>query len=240
MPHPNGRLTAEEIEPDADDVALAARLIEEGWRQTSARHRMLARTPPGISAVEALAEHSGDPKWARLLGEASAADYFRRCCADRNPELSRTLTVRQFVAFKRILGDRAKDAYAFDKGAVAALGRLPRGLTASAAVEQGKGSYKVEARALTYHEAQALVAALDRLRAGDDPISSLFRVRYAEHEHSTTFKSLAEAESNLALNRSHPLSARFYIEHWADGKWEMRVRRGKGPEPADVEETTAA
>lgn len=51
MPHANGQLTAEEIEPSAEDLAEGRRLVAEGWRSVSNKFRILRRFKPGVPSA---------------------------------------------------------------------------------------------------------------------------------------------------------------------------------------------
>ena len=123
MPHPNGQLTAEEIEPTDEDVLFARKLVCEGWHSTSGKFRRIARFKlPAelIGKVDLLDD--GLPRGKHMLhpdlaGTALGA-YFIRLWNDRRHTLElrgnesdlvekMELTVRQWVAFKRNGGPTA-------------------------------------------------------------------------------------------------------------------------------------
>lgn len=87
---------------------LGKKLAQEGWKQISRKHRMIARVPPGMTGMEALAMI--DPEAVaqlRRLMEAEAADMVRRR-ADKNPLLRHChleLDINTFAAFRRHGGD---------------------------------------------------------------------------------------------------------------------------------------
>lgn len=78
-------------------------LFAAGYRQTSAKMRMVARVPPGMTPLEALKECA--PKLAahfKRVGMSTerVADYYRRTHAQGEDQL--TLTMPQFRAFKEV------------------------------------------------------------------------------------------------------------------------------------------
>lgn len=82
----------------------AKEAIRLGYYQVSRKHRMVARLPDGKTGVQALAEASGRPDWARMLGETNAGDQFLRCYTDRGG-LCVTLDRETFEEFRRLGGD---------------------------------------------------------------------------------------------------------------------------------------
>lgn len=102
----------------------AQTLIDDGWFQTSRRHRMVARLPKGETGKAALfdAEMKGyrglegtydehwwagqTREWVRHMDEASCAGHFMRCHA--SGDLAQTLDKRTFDAFRRLGGRTAR------------------------------------------------------------------------------------------------------------------------------------
>jgi hypothetical protein len=97
----------------------AQELFDEGWRVTSRQHRLVARLPPGMTAVEALiqvVENQGGSaayietrrKWAKILDkDGSAGSHYRRCYAP--PELKMTVTraiIEQLVKLAHAAGEK--------------------------------------------------------------------------------------------------------------------------------------
>ena len=96
-------LTAEELAPGPDDVALAAELVAGGWVQVSAKHRILHRwktPPPAITDLIAPAfrgtyfEQRASRMSNMLVGEGAMS------IAPRELVEERVLSPREFKAFK--------------------------------------------------------------------------------------------------------------------------------------------
>ena len=105
--HPTG---APLIEVTAEHIENARKLIEEGWCQTSRKHRMLARLPDGKTGVEALADaerrygHQPDPvKWATGLGNGGAGSFYLSRYAHHDLN-NCTVDLPTFSAFKKLGG----------------------------------------------------------------------------------------------------------------------------------------
>lgn len=84
---------------DAEDEAVARRLVAEGYHQVSRAYREVARLPEGKTGKEALLEVG----WTDTDGmlEWHAADQFRRVYA-QSRGLVRQLTRSEFEWFKRL------------------------------------------------------------------------------------------------------------------------------------------
>lgn len=87
---------------------LGRRLAQEGWKQISRKHRMIARVPPGMTGMEALAMIDPEAvEQLKRLMESEAADMVRRR-ADKNPLLRHChleLDINSFASFRRHGGD---------------------------------------------------------------------------------------------------------------------------------------
>lgn len=103
MPHDNGQLTAEELEPTPEQREEGRRLVEEGWASVSNKYRTIRRwvTPPR-RLLELLRPEVLDTPEGRFL-----QDNLRFC----EPSLrgaerfgfeveERVLTVREYRAFR--------------------------------------------------------------------------------------------------------------------------------------------
>lgn len=115
MPHPNGQLTAEEIEPTEEDTKLAKELIDQGFKQVSSKYRMLRRfketpaQPPPACFLLDLAQIPKEMRGDLIVrtDETLKSLYFKSLrCAKQSDVLEVTLTVKQFRAFK-LLGGQA-------------------------------------------------------------------------------------------------------------------------------------
>lgn len=101
-----GKLDDDELEPTDEDLKYAKELIDQGWQSTSNRYRNVARFIEPIPDIrdmvsaEVLATYHG-----RRL-----ADAWKRAWHSSDLRLGgegveqRTLTVKQFRAFKRLGG----------------------------------------------------------------------------------------------------------------------------------------
>lgn len=83
------------------------RLIADGYRQTSAKYRTLARLPPGMSAVDAMV--MSDPRSAddwRKRGEESCGRQWRCVYASswKLHDLEVVLPPADFKAYKKLGG----------------------------------------------------------------------------------------------------------------------------------------
>lgn len=99
-------LTDAELTPSEQDLLLAEQLAQEGWVQTSARYRHVARwkTPPPTIEEILRPEHL-NTRWGKKLAEKLAYETgesgIRSAASfDRDLVEQRELTVRQFIAFK--------------------------------------------------------------------------------------------------------------------------------------------
>jgi hypothetical protein len=119
VPHPSGRLTTEELTPQPEDHEFAKKLVAEGWKQTSRRHRHVSRLPPGMTGVEALrwarreySKQFDEPYGSseRKQSESEAAITFMRVYSSYKFAAGlchKVLTVRQFQAFLKVGGQSA-------------------------------------------------------------------------------------------------------------------------------------
>lgn len=96
----------------------AVALIDAGWFQVSRHHRMLARLPEGKTGTEALIEArlkaiggfrpgywpAEVRRWAEGMGEARAAEHFRRVYAWYTDGLTCKVNHETFEAFRRLGG----------------------------------------------------------------------------------------------------------------------------------------
>ncbi len=90
---------------EAEDIAFVEKIIREGYYQVSGKYRTVCKLPEGKTGIEALAEASGKPEWAALLGETGAGDQYLRCYAlNRKPEDRLELSIGQWAAFKKLGG----------------------------------------------------------------------------------------------------------------------------------------
>jgi hypothetical protein len=87
-------------EEDRDTAEIAAEWVSQGYRQISRSHRLIARLPENVTALEAIARL--DPEMHRRmleLVEQRAADYYRRMYAKQEGnELA--LMADEFDAFR--------------------------------------------------------------------------------------------------------------------------------------------
>ena len=93
-------LTNAELAPSEDDLALARRLLAEGWIQSSANHRTLALPPPNCRARDLIRPEVLDTPIGELLKRFihnSELDWARR-------HKMMKLTVRQWRAWKQVTG----------------------------------------------------------------------------------------------------------------------------------------
>lgn len=115
-------LTPEELEPGPEDLELAKQLIAEDWRQISSKHRMVAKLtiPAPIKGWRDLAPIKEwrdlvRPELHELIEEATFPgvsytgddifEAFRRGAWHNEKWVERkTLTVKQFQAFKKLNG----------------------------------------------------------------------------------------------------------------------------------------
>lgn len=88
----------------ADIPDLMTHLVRDGYMQTSARFRCVARLPEGKTGLEALRDVAPND-YARIMGQAerNAADEFRRIYAERCG-LQIQLGPEEFAAFKKAGG----------------------------------------------------------------------------------------------------------------------------------------
>lgn len=109
MPHENGRLTAEELQPTDDDLAEAKRLVEEGWKSTSNKYRMVRRWHPNILDLEDLIHpemvETAEAQWWLKYAHGPS---LRMADVQGLPIEEKTLTVRVFNAFKKLGGEMAR------------------------------------------------------------------------------------------------------------------------------------
>lgn len=101
------------IEVTQEHIDAAKTLIEEGWYQTSRRHRMLSRLPyktTGVFAlIQACLRYGGIPrqdveKWATGMGETHAGDHYLRVYAGYDGN-DKTVDIPTFAAYRKLGGD---------------------------------------------------------------------------------------------------------------------------------------
>ncbi|MGN6103989.1 MAG: hypothetical protein ACTHU0_02695 [Kofleriaceae bacterium] len=98
-------LTPEELEPSADDTALGEQLVAEGWISTSTKYRHLIRwrlLPPKFEDL--IRPEQMGSYFIEQVREAYNARIGREWALRMAPDAlveRRTLTLRQFRAFKR-------------------------------------------------------------------------------------------------------------------------------------------
>ncbi len=99
-------LTPAELEPSPEDIALAQQLLDEGWLQTSAKYRTVARLPADFpKAINVIR-----PEWIGTEHGVKFTHWWNshRRMAHRSQEaITRELTVKQFRAFKKLGGQPA-------------------------------------------------------------------------------------------------------------------------------------
>lgn len=88
--------------PAEAGTARAKEIIAAGYLQTSAKYRMVARVPPGKTAMQALCE--ADPKWIEQF-ERIARNQYLRVYGQSQDRLE--LTREEFAEFKRLGGSMA-------------------------------------------------------------------------------------------------------------------------------------
>jgi len=90
---------------DNDDAEIAAKLVRDGWKSTSNKHRVIARLPEGKTGLEALREVAPDDH-KRIMenAERQAADTYRRLYANWGAGTSQILDSGTWSAFKRAGG----------------------------------------------------------------------------------------------------------------------------------------
>lgn len=98
--------TGTRVEVTADHIRFARQLVEDGWYQTSRRHRHVARLPDGMTGVEALARAE---RFSNLPFRCTDEDIAGEAYLSRHAahELNRCeLDIPTFAAFKKVGGDR--------------------------------------------------------------------------------------------------------------------------------------
>lgn len=105
------KLTEIELTPTEDDLLFAKKLIDEDWRQTSNKYRGVAKLNNPLRDWRDLVrpEHHVLVEQATSPGTCYAGDDVFRSwcyCAWQNPAWveRRTLTVKQFAAFRKLEG----------------------------------------------------------------------------------------------------------------------------------------
>jgi hypothetical protein len=92
--------------PTAEETAEAQKLIDQGYKQTSARYRSLCRIPEGMTPLEAL--RSVDEEAAKDLEERlqdwAESHYMRIYSRNKRPQDHIEVSVGVFRAFKRLGG----------------------------------------------------------------------------------------------------------------------------------------
>lgn len=121
-------LTPEELTPTEEDRALAERLVSEGWIQVSAKYRHLRRwkTPPPTLDEMIRPEHQNS-YFAKRIKERFAFmydDLELRCAPDDLVE-ERTLSPREFKAFKDLKNKPWRDMIKRHREEAKAAGREP-------------------------------------------------------------------------------------------------------------------
>ena len=118
--HPNcdygpcKQLTDEELEPTPEDRALAETLWAEGWHPVSNKYRSILRwkeKPP--SPEEVVAKELHNTYWGRKAMGVYKMDVLSEWgvrMAPREMREERTLTMRQYRAFKQFLASPNKKA----------------------------------------------------------------------------------------------------------------------------------
>lgn len=107
MPHENGRLTDEELQPHIDDIVFAASLVNDGWLSTSNSGRRVARwkQPPRLLRDLIRPEMLDTPEAKYYLRRGDISTFELRTPPPGLEREELVLTVRQFRAFK-LLGGR--------------------------------------------------------------------------------------------------------------------------------------
>jgi hypothetical protein len=104
MPHENGQLTAEEIEPTEEQLELGRRLVRGGWKSTSNKYRTLRRWAGDPHAeIRALIrpELMETPAARWVLAQINDHQPWLRTINERFfPVEECTLTVREYRAFR--------------------------------------------------------------------------------------------------------------------------------------------
>lgn len=116
LPFSFRNLQGDLVDVTEEHIDEARRLIDEGWYQTSRRHRRVARLPPGKTVVEALLEAARtllleypDPHFedrATGLEETDAKDLYLSCYALRPHR--RDLDEATFAAFRKLGGQTCR------------------------------------------------------------------------------------------------------------------------------------
>jgi len=92
-------------EPNQKEIEYAQKIIDEGYYQTSRKHRHVARLPKGLTGKEALKSVTPENRhyWVDGLGESNSGDHY--LCVYGKPEDSLTLTIPEFAAFRKLGGN---------------------------------------------------------------------------------------------------------------------------------------
>lgn len=101
------RLTAEELTPTPEDRATGRRLVAEGYRQLSRKYRMVARLPESdLEPIELLAQlDSREAAHLRAMFNVQATECILRWHTSEEAGTCRTLSVREFIAFREAGGE---------------------------------------------------------------------------------------------------------------------------------------
>jgi hypothetical protein len=111
---PHEALKPEEVEPGPKELELAKQLLAEGWLSVSTKRRRVARlTDKWLTAEKMIIPEVLDTELGQVMQQLwrwEGRRILRRVASGRRDEQyieERTLTVKQFRAFKRLGGDCA-------------------------------------------------------------------------------------------------------------------------------------
>lgn len=110
MPHENGQLTDEELQPTDEQLDLGRRLVAEGWLSTSNKYRHIRRWAGNPRAeIRALIspELRNSPAARWILAQINERQPWLRTDDRYFPVEERVLTVREYRAFRLAGGQSA-------------------------------------------------------------------------------------------------------------------------------------
>lgn len=121
-------LTPQELEPTAEDRALAEVLVAEGWTQVSSKFRMIKKwkTPPPL-IEEMIKDQYRGSWWANRMADRLKFMYddLELRCAPADMCEERTLSVREFKAYKDLKNKPWRDTIKRHREEAKAAGRTP-------------------------------------------------------------------------------------------------------------------